>query len=66
MALLCVQNNPDDRPTMSTVIMMLSSDGPLPEPRQPGFYTEDTKFGPENSASMQTEKSINETLLKPR
>ncbi|KAI3769204.1 hypothetical protein L6452_00304 [Arctium lappa] len=69
VALLCVQNNPDDRPIMSTVIMMLSSDGPLPEPRQPGFYTEDAKFGPENSASMQTEKSSNEitvTLLKPR
>ncbi|XP_024966136.1 G-type lectin S-receptor-like serine/threonine-protein kinase At4g27290 [Cynara cardunculus var. scolymus] len=69
VALLCVQNNPDDRPTMSTVIMMLSSDGPLPIPRQPGFYTEDTKFGPENSASMQTDKSNNEitiTLLNPR
>ncbi|KAJ9563229.1 hypothetical protein OSB04_008389 [Centaurea solstitialis] len=46
VALLCVQNNPDNRPIMSTVIMMLSSDGSLPEPTQPGFYTEDTKFGP--------------------
>ncbi|GJY68048.1 G-type lectin S-receptor-like serine/threonine-protein kinase [Tanacetum coccineum] len=69
VALLCVQQNPIDRPNMSTVVMMLGSDGPLPEPKQPGFYTEDDRFGPENSASLQTQHSNNDvtvTLLNPR
>ncbi|XP_024964641.1 G-type lectin S-receptor-like serine/threonine-protein kinase At4g27290 [Cynara cardunculus var. scolymus] len=69
VGLLCVQNNPDDRPTMSTVIMMMSSDGPLPEPKQPGFYIENGKFQPGNSSSMQTQESngdITITVLEPR
>ncbi|MFS7940606.1 putative protein kinase RLK-Pelle-DLSV family [Helianthus anomalus] len=41
LALLCVQRNPDDRPSMSTVVVTLSSEGELPEAKQPGFfYTE--------------------------
>ncbi|KAI7727191.1 hypothetical protein M8C21_015720 [Ambrosia artemisiifolia] len=53
IALLCVQHSPEDRPDMSIVVTMLSSDRRLPEPRQPGYYTEDDKFGPENSSSLQ-------------
>ena len=39
MGLLCVQECPEDRPSMSYVVSMLSSEGALPEPKQPGFYT---------------------------
>ncbi|KAI7727193.1 hypothetical protein M8C21_015722, partial [Ambrosia artemisiifolia] len=53
IALLCVQHSPEDRPDMSIVVTMLSSDRRLPEPRQPAYYTEDDKFGPENSSSLQ-------------
>ncbi|OEL36036.1 Receptor-like serine/threonine-protein kinase SD1-8 [Dichanthelium oligosanthes] len=39
VGLLCVQENPDDRPLMSQVLMMLASTdaASLPTPKQPGF-----------------------------
>ena len=40
VGLLCVQRNPDDRPSMSSVVLMLSSEGALPQPKKPGFFTE--------------------------
>ncbi|KAL7213290.1 hypothetical protein ACSBR2_015912 [Camellia fascicularis] len=41
VALLCVQQRPEDRPTMSSVMLMLDSENPvLPMPKQPGFYSE--------------------------
>ncbi|KAF8411264.1 hypothetical protein HHK36_003811 [Tetracentron sinense] len=50
VGLLCVQQRPEDRPTMSSVIMMLDRESVvLPQPKQPGFYTE---------------RSLNETDLK--
>ncbi|TVU20070.1 hypothetical protein EJB05_36258 [Eragrostis curvula] len=49
VGLLCVQENPDDRPLMSQVLLMLASTdiASLPTPKQPGFAartaaTEDT------------------------
>ncbi|KAJ9563227.1 hypothetical protein OSB04_008387 [Centaurea solstitialis] len=69
VGLLCVQHNPDDRPNMSTVVMMLSSEGQLREPQQPGFYNERDRIGCETSSSIQTKDSYNNvtvTLLEPR
>ena len=40
VGLLCVQHCPDDRPSMSSVILMLDSEGVLPQPREPGFFSE--------------------------
>ncbi|KAF8414031.1 hypothetical protein HHK36_002030 [Tetracentron sinense] len=41
VGLLCVQIRPDDRPTMPSVLLMLDSENTmLPQPKQPGFYTE--------------------------
>ncbi|KAF9672906.1 hypothetical protein SADUNF_Sadunf11G0093100 [Salix dunnii] len=40
VGLLCVQENPEDRPTMSYVVLMLSNEDALPRPKQPGFFTE--------------------------
>ncbi|WVZ99117.1 hypothetical protein U9M48_044464 [Paspalum notatum var. saurae] len=39
VGLLCVQENPDDRPLMSQVLMMLASTdtASVPDPKQPGF-----------------------------
>lgn len=40
IGLLCVQESAADRPTMSEVLSMLSSElGTLPTPRQPAFST---------------------------
>ncbi|XP_059660626.1 G-type lectin S-receptor-like serine/threonine-protein kinase At4g27290 [Cornus florida] len=41
VGLLCVQRRPEDRPTMSSVLSMFDSEGTmLPQPKQPGFYTD--------------------------
>ncbi|KAL8128373.1 hypothetical protein AgCh_015098 [Apium graveolens] len=40
IGLLCVQQYPEDRPNMSSVLMMLTSNNSLPHPKQPGFFTE--------------------------
>ncbi|XVF77833.1 hypothetical protein PTKIN_Ptkin14bG0079100 [Pterospermum kingtungense] len=50
VALLCVQQLPQDRPNMATVVLMLGSDGSLPQPKQPGFYTERGSLGTESSS----------------
>ncbi|KAK7272479.1 hypothetical protein RJT34_29097 [Clitoria ternatea] len=39
VGLLCVQLNPDDRPNMSSVVLMLTSESALPQPNLPGFFT---------------------------
>ncbi|KAG7957445.1 hypothetical protein I3843_11G174800 [Carya illinoinensis] len=40
VGLLCVQQRLEDRPNMSSVVLMLSSESLLRIPRQPGFYTD--------------------------
>lgn len=52
VGLLCVQCSPDDRPNMSSVVLMLSSDGALPQPKEPGFFT--GRGSTSNSGSQQT------------
>ncbi|CAL5402907.1 unnamed protein product [Camellia sinensis] len=61
VGLLCVQQHPKDRPTMSSVVLMLGSEDALPLPKQPGFFTErnlpeavssSNKTAPKNSISI--------------
>ncbi|KAF3617817.1 Receptor-like serine/threonine-protein kinase SD1-6 [Capsicum annuum] len=70
VGLLCVQQCPEDRPSMSSVVLMLSSDIPLPSPKEPGFFTSRSQFGEVNSSSSKLgEHSGNElsiTLLDAR
>ncbi|KAL5730611.1 hypothetical protein ACHQM5_003412 [Ranunculus cassubicifolius] len=42
IGLLCVQKDINQRPTMSSVVLMLSSETVLPAPEPPGFYIERT------------------------
>ncbi|RDY03389.1 G-type lectin S-receptor-like serine/threonine-protein kinase, partial [Mucuna pruriens] len=42
VSLLCVQQNPEDRPTMTSVIQMLGSEMQLFEPKEPGFFPRKT------------------------
>ncbi|XLR57139.1 hypothetical protein S83_007811, partial [Arachis hypogaea] len=39
IALLCVQHCPEDRPNMTSVVLMLSSEMELDQPKEPGFFT---------------------------
>lgn len=39
IGLLCVQEDPEDRPTMATIVLMLdSSTVTLPTPKRPAFF----------------------------
>ncbi|WCJ31520.1 G-type lectin S-receptor-like serine/threonine-protein kinase At4g27290 [Euphorbia peplus] len=53
VALLCVQRLPEDRPDMAGVVVMLSSECLLPQPKAPGFYTERNPFEVESSSSKE-------------
>ncbi|KAK6132754.1 hypothetical protein DH2020_033559 [Rehmannia glutinosa] len=69
IGLLCVQELPEDRPSMSTVVLMLSNEGVLPQAKHPGFFTGRNTLKAENSVSSNTASSINEmtiTLLQAR
>ncbi|GKB67175.1 G-type lectin S-receptor-like serine/threonine-protein kinase SD1-1 [Tanacetum coccineum] len=55
VGLLCVQHSPIDRPNMSSVVLMLTGEGTLPEPKQPGFFTQDN--------ILQAQFSVNEVTI---
>ncbi|GLT57836.1 hypothetical protein SLA2020_307810 [Shorea laevis] len=59
VALLCVQKRPEDRPDMSSVVLMLGSENPLPQPKLPGFYTERNLPEEEVSSSQYERVSVN-------
>ncbi|KAK8502292.1 hypothetical protein V6N12_002013 [Hibiscus sabdariffa] len=42
IALLCVQDNPRDRPYMSEVVFLLHNDSELPEPNMPRYLARTT------------------------
>ncbi|KAK9944985.1 hypothetical protein M0R45_010518 [Rubus argutus] len=44
IALLCVQELANDRPTMSTVVSMLGNDAALPSPRKPAFLLKRSNY----------------------
>ncbi|KAK2977813.1 hypothetical protein RJ640_006305 [Escallonia rubra] len=69
IGLLCVQQSPEDRPSMSSVVMMLGGESTLPQPKEPGFFTKRNMFSEEFSSSNQTLASANEisiTMLQAR
>ncbi|KAK2639263.1 hypothetical protein Ddye_027058 [Dipteronia dyeriana] len=61
IGLLCVQQGPEDRPNMSTVVLMLGGEGSLPKPRQPGFFAE--RILTEHEITI---NDITLSLLEPR
>lgn len=65
VGLICVQERPEDRPTMSSVVLMLSSEGAsIPEPGNPGFNTARTPTDTDSSAIQQEESySVNQVTV---
>ncbi|KAI9093368.1 hypothetical protein K1719_027382 [Acacia pycnantha] len=70
VGLLCVQQRPEDRPNMSTVVLMLNGEKSLPNPGEPGFYIgRDNQTLADSIARSSGECSINEvsnSTLAPR
>ncbi|KAJ9540871.1 hypothetical protein OSB04_027377 [Centaurea solstitialis] len=62
VGLLCVQQRPEDRPSMSSVIHMLSGEGALPQPKQPRFFSDETESEVE-STTLLIPVSINEVTI---
>jgi hypothetical protein len=59
VGLLCVQQQPDDRPNMSTAVLMLGGESSLPQPKQPGFFLERNVPRTESSSSNYKSTSTN-------
>ncbi|XVF04254.1 hypothetical protein REPUB_Repub05bG0066800 [Reevesia pubescens] len=59
---------PEDRPNMSSVVLMLGSEGELPQPKQPGFFTERNLTEAESSSNTcpSSANGCSITLLEPR
>ncbi|KAL5547471.1 hypothetical protein UlMin_002702 [Ulmus minor] len=71
VSLLCVQQHPEDRPTMSSVVSMLGNQTALAQPDQPGFFIVKRPIAVNDSSNNQESSSatINEvttTLLEAR
>ncbi|GJX90304.1 G-type lectin S-receptor-like serine/threonine-protein kinase [Tanacetum coccineum] len=68
VGLLCVQQSPDDRPNMSSVVFMLGNEGnegALPKPKQPAFFTDRNLLGTDfSSISYPTSSSNNLTFTE--
>ncbi|GLT83434.1 hypothetical protein SLE2022_017240 [Rubroshorea leprosula] len=62
VALLCVQQRPEDRPNMSSVLLMLGSESSLPQPKQPGFFIE-RNLPPKKSSSNHESLGTNEVTI---
>lgn len=58
VGLLCVQERAEDRPTMSTVVLMLSSESAtMPQPKNPGFCLGRTPIETDSWSSKQEDQS---------
>lgn len=70
VALLCVQLHPEDRPDMALVLVMLSSENALPDPKEPGFLLERSSAEGDSSSHMQmttiTSNEMTLTMLQAR
>ncbi|KAJ6897709.1 G-type lectin S-receptor-like serine/threonine-protein kinase [Populus alba x Populus x berolinensis] len=69
VGLLCVQDKTEDRPNMSYVVLMLGNEDELPQPKQPGFFTERDLIEACYSSSQCKPPSANEcsiSLLEAR
>ncbi|MED6111858.1 hypothetical protein PIB30_056217 [Stylosanthes scabra] len=64
IGLLCAQQYPHDRPTMSSVVLMLGSEIDLPQPKAPTFFICEPFYGSSSSTTCKNELSISE--MEPR
>ncbi|KDO74376.1 hypothetical protein CISIN_1g043384mg [Citrus sinensis] len=63
IGLLCVQQHPEDRPCMPSVILMLGSETVLSQPKQPGYLAHRKSTRPDSSSSMPESSSTNTIMI---
>ncbi|KAG8658092.1 G-type lectin S-receptor-like serine/threonine-protein kinase At4g27290 isoform X3 [Manihot esculenta] len=59
ISLLCAQHHAEDRPSMALVVLMLGSEIPLPEPKEPGFFNDKGGLEEQSSSSKMGSSSSN-------
>ncbi|XVF77704.1 hypothetical protein PTKIN_Ptkin14bG0068300 [Pterospermum kingtungense] len=64
VSLLCVQQHPEERPNMSSVVLMLGSENELPQPKQPAFLIYSKPLEADSSSSSRNEISV--SILEAR
>ncbi|XP_061336850.1 G-type lectin S-receptor-like serine/threonine-protein kinase At4g27290 [Gastrolobium bilobum] len=63
IGLLCMQHHPDDRPNMTSVVVMLSSEIALAQPKEPGFLIRKPSIKGDHSPRRQVSSSLNEVTI---
>ena len=63
VGLLCVEHNPNDRPSMCTVVVMLNSESALPHPKEPIHLKENVSIEGEYIFGQKTYYSNNEVTV---
>ncbi|PWA66196.1 S-locus glycoprotein domain-containing protein [Artemisia annua] len=63
VGLLCVQPSPEDRPEMSSVVLVLGTEGALPKPKQPSFFTKKNFLGADFSSISYPTSSTNDLTV---
>ncbi|KAJ9540869.1 hypothetical protein OSB04_027375 [Centaurea solstitialis] len=65
VGLSCVQQHPEERPSMWSVVHMLGGEGALPPPKQPRYFSDETESEMESSTLMLPKfpVSINEVTV---
>ncbi|KAH1247638.1 G-type lectin S-receptor-like serine/threonine-protein kinase [Glycine max] len=63
VGLLCLQHHPEDRPNMTTVVVMLSSENSLSQPKVPGFLIKNISIEGEQPCGRQESCSTNEVTV---
>ncbi|KAL4308846.1 hypothetical protein GQ457_01G004930 [Hibiscus cannabinus] len=66
VSLLCVQHHPQERPSMSSVIVMLESRNDLPSPQQPGFLFCKKYFEADSFDGTPSKNEVTLSLLQAR
>jgi hypothetical protein len=67
VGLLFVQQKPEDRPNMSIVVQMLSSENLLPKPKQPGFFLDSPEANSSSSKhATYSANTITNTVFEAR
>ena len=70
IGLLCIQRHPNDRPNMTSIVIMLSSESALPQPKEPPiFLIENVSIEEKSFSGQQTYYSTNEvttSVIEPR
>ncbi|KAI9082796.1 hypothetical protein K1719_035253 [Acacia pycnantha] len=63
VGLICVQERPEDRPTMSSVVLMLSSENAsVPHPKKPGFVAR-THTDTDSPIQQEESYSVNQVTV---